>query len=71
MYIKGPWDRRFQGGVWIVLAGAFTYYTYLYHQARKNRDTQKELMYQELLLALTFTIAFLWVLPAILGFYGW
>lgn len=71
MYIKGPWDRRFQGGVWIALAAAFTYYTYLYHQARANHDTEREVMYQELLLALTFTLAFLWVLPAILGFYGW
>lgn len=71
MYIKGPWDRRFQGGVWIVLTLTFTYYTYLYHKAKQERDVQNEKWYRELLLATIYVLIFLWLFPAILGFYGW
>jgi membrane protein implicated in regulation of membrane protease activity len=71
MYVLGSWDARVQSGVWIALTAMFSYYTYLYHQARKEKQTEREIVYRELLLALTLCLVFLLFLPYILGYYGW
>jgi hypothetical protein len=71
MYVFGSWDARVQSGVWIALTVVFSYYTYLYHQARKEKETEREIMYRELLLALTLCLVFLLGLPFVLGYFGW
>jgi hypothetical protein len=70
-YVVGSWDARLQAGVWIAISAVFSYYTYLYHRAREEKRSKQADEYREMLLAFTFGLAFLWLLPYALLYYGW